>query len=113
MTARDELEAASRTSWGTDVDAAMRRHPAGSGAHSKPEMVLTTRELVELNRLLTVKADRPPALPPNWQVRAAQEPELSARHKLAVEVLLGVTALLVLLVVGRIVWQGISTVVGL
>jgi len=50
-----------------------------------------------------------------WTARleVTPKPELSARHKLAVWVLLDVTALLVLLVVGRIVWQGISAVVGL
>jgi len=73
----------------------------------------TARHQVELNRLLTVKAHQHPALPPDWQVWADAEPELSPRHKLAALILLNTAALLVLLVVGRIVWQGISTVVGL
>ena len=52
-------------------------------------------------------------LPPEWQAWAEAEPELSARHKLAVWVLLASAAWLVVLVIGRIVWQGISAVVGL
>jgi len=44
---------------------------------------------------------------------AQPEPELSPWHLRAALILLPTAALLVLLVVGRIVWQGISTVVGL
>ncbi len=44
---------------------------------------------------------------------AQPKPEPSALHKVAVWVLLETTAVLVLLVVGRIVWQGITAVVGL
>jgi len=44
---------------------------------------------------------------------AQPEPEMSPLHKVVVWVLLDVTAVLVLLVVGRIVWQGIAAVVGL
>jgi len=44
---------------------------------------------------------------------AQPEPEMSLLHKVAVWVLLDTAAVLVLLVVGRIVWQGISTVAGL
>jgi len=98
MSTRDELEAASRTSWGI-------AKPPGEDDR------WTARHQVELHRVLTAEAH--PALPPDWQVWAEAEPELSARHKLAVLVLLNTAALLVLLVVGRIVWQGISTVVGL
>jgi len=99
-----------RDAWNTDVDAAMRRHPAGSGAAEDDRW--TARHQVELHRVLTAEAH--PGLPPNWQARAEQpEPEPSALHKVAVWVLLDTAALLVLLVVGRIVWQGISTVVGL
>jgi len=94
--------------WGTDVDAAMRRHPAGSGAAEDDRW--TSRHQVELHRVLT--ADARPTLPPNWQAWAEQL-EPSALHKVAVWVLLDVAALLVLLVVGRIVWQGIAAVVGL
>ena len=100
MTARDELEADSRTSWGTAKPAA-------------EDDRWTARHQVELHRVLTAEAQQHPSLPPNWQAWAEQEPELSARHELAALILLGVTAVLVLLVVGRIVWQGISTVVGL
>ncbi len=95
--------------WGTDVDAAMRRHPAGSGAAEDDRW--TSRHQVELHRVLT--ADARPTLPPNWQAWADAEPEVSALHKVAVWVLLDTAAVLVLLVVGRIMWQGISTVGGL
>jgi len=44
---------------------------------------------------------------------AQPEPGLSALHRVAVWVLLDTAALLVLLVVGRIAWQGIAAVVGL
>lgn len=72
----------------------------------------TSRHQVELHRVLTTEAR--PVLPPNWQVWADEyQPEPSALHRVAVWVLLDTAALLVLLVVGRIVWQGISTVVGL
>jgi len=71
------------------------------------------RHQVELHRVLAA-AESQQHLPPNWQAWAEQpEPEPSALHKVAVWVLLDTAAALVLLVVGRIVWQGISTVVGL
>ncbi len=44
---------------------------------------------------------------------AQPEPELSPLHRVAVWVLLDGTVALVLLVVGRIAWQGIAAVVGL
>jgi len=109
VSTRDELEAASRTSWGTDVDAAMRRHPAGSDTPFEAGR-WTTHDVRELHRVLTAEAQQ--HLPPNWQAWAEQ-PEPSALHKVAVWVLLDTAAVLVLLVVGRIVWQGISAVVGL
>lgn len=52
-------------------------------------------------------------LPPEWQAWADAEPEMSARNKLAALALLASAAWLVVLVIGRIVWQGISAVVGL
>jgi len=99
MTAREELEAASRTSWGTAKPAAQDDR-------------WTARHQVELHRVLTAEAQQHPSLPPNWQAWADAEPE-SPQPPLAVLILLNTAALLVLLVVGRIVWQGISTVVGL
>ncbi len=48
-----------------------------------------------------------------WTAHLDAQPEPSALHKVAVWVLLDTAAVLVLLVVGRIVWQGISAVVGL
>jgi len=110
MSTHDDLEAALRTSWGTDVDAAMRRHPAGSGVAEDDRW--TARHQVELHRQLD--ADAHPGLPPNWQAWAEQpEPGPSALHKLVAGILINIACTLVLLVVGRIVWQGISAVVGL
>lgn len=89
MTARD--------AWNTDVDAAMRRHPSRFS-------------LDEVNPAWT---DRDQIAAWTAHLDAQPEPEMSALHKVAVWVLLDTAAALVLLVVGRIVWQGIAAVVGL
>ncbi len=93
-------------------DAAMRRHPS---AVRESECTFTTTDEDRFHELFTAESQRYPhqALPPEWQDWADADPEPSALHKVAVWVLLDVAAVLVLLVVGRIVWQGISTVVGL
>jgi len=99
VTAREDFDATTRQAW----DAAVGAAEAGRWS---------ARDQAELHRVLTAEAH--PALPPNWQAWAEQaEPELSPRHKLFALILLNTAALVVLLVVGRIVWQGISTVVGL
>jgi len=81
----------------TTRQAAMRRHPSGFS-------------LDEVNPVWT-DCDQLAA----WTAHldAQPEPEVSALHRVAVWVLLDTAAALVLLVVGRIMWQGISTVVGL
>lgn len=91
MTAREEWDATTR-------QAAMRRHPSSQFS------------LDEVNPAWT-DCDQLAA----WTAHldAQPEPEVSPLYKVAVWVLLDTAALLVLLVVGRIVWQGISTVVGL
>ncbi len=92
MSTRDELEAASRTSWGIDVDAAMRRHPVGSGATEDDRW--TSRDQAELNRVLTAEAH--PALPPNWQAWADENtPEDNPIPDAVAFLLLGFLALIV------------------
>jgi hypothetical protein len=98
MSTREDFDATTRQAWDTAKPAAQDDR-------------WTARHQVELHRVLTAEAR--PTLPPNWQAWVEQEPELSPRHTLAALILLNTAALLVLLVVGRIVWQGISTVVGL
>ncbi len=89
MNARDARNA--------DVDAAMRRHPSG----------------FSLDAVNPVWTDCDQLAAWTAHLDAQPEPEMSPLHRVAVWVLLDVAAVLVLLVVGRIVWQGISTVVGL
>jgi len=81
----------------TTRQAAMRRHPSGFS-------------LDEVNPAWT-DCDQLAA----WTAHldAQPEPEMSPLYRVAVWVLLDTAALLVLLVVGRIVWQGIAAVVGL
>ena len=98
MTAREDFDATTRQACEAAVAA------AEAGRWTAPDQDA-------LNRLLTAEAQQHPNLPPNWPAWAEQEPELSPRHLLAALILLNVAALLVLLVFGRIVWQGISTVV--
>jgi len=90
MTAPREWDATTR-------QAAMRRHPSRFS-------------LDEVNPVWT-DGDQIAA----WTAHldAQPEPEMSPLCRVAVWVLLDTAAVLVLLVVGRIVWQGISTVVGL
>ena len=89
MNARDARNA--------DVDAAMRRHPSRFSLDKVNPVWDDTDQLAA------------------WTAHADAQPELemSALHKVAVWVLLDTAAVLVLLVVGRIVWQGIAAVVGL
>jgi len=103
MSTREDFDATIRQLW----DAALGAAEAGWW---------TARDQAELQRVvtaLTAEAQQHPALPPNWQAWADNEPQVSALHKVAVWVLLDTAALLVLLVVGRIVWQGVAAVVGL
>jgi len=93
-----ELLAAAHDGWdATTRQAAMRRHP------SRFSLDQTNRTWDDTDQLAAWSA----------HLDAQPEPEMSPLHKVAVWVLLDTAALLVLLVVGRIVWQGISTVVGL
>lgn len=90
------LLAAAHEGWdATTRQAAMRRHPSRFS-------------LDEVNPAWT-DSDQLAA----WTAHLDAQPEPSALHKVAVWVLLDTAAVLVLLVVGRIMWQGISTVVGL
>jgi len=90
MTAREDWDNTTR-------QAAMRRHPSRFS-------------LDEVNPVWT-DFDQLAA----WTAHldAQPEPEMSPLHKVAVWVLLDTAAALVLLVVGRIVWQGVAAVVGL
>jgi len=93
-----ELLAAAHDGWdATTRQAAMRRHPSRFS-------------LDEVNPVWT-DCDQLAA----WTAHldAQPEPELSPLYRVAVWVLLDVTVALVLLVVGRIAWQGIAAVVGL
>jgi len=93
-----ELLAAAHEGWdATTRQAAMRRHPSQFS-------------LDEVNPVWT---NRDQLAAWTAHLDAQPEPEMSALHRVAVWVLLDTAAVLVLLVVGRIVWQGISTVVGL
>ncbi len=90
MTGREDLDATTR-------QAAMRRHPSQFS-------------LDEVNPAWT---NRDQLAAWTAHLDAQPEPEMSPLHKVAVWVLLDTAAVLVLLVVGRIVWQGIAAVVGL
>ncbi len=89
----------------------LAREARSGRTFTSEELAFTVHDAKEFRRLL--KADAQQHLPLNWQAWAdVPEPEMSPLHKVAVWVLLDTAAVLVSLVVGRIVWQGISAVVG-
>jgi hypothetical protein len=96
------------------LDAAHARHPSWV---DETELTFTERDEEKFRDLLAEESQMRDPVPPGWLAWEQGEedepaPELSRWHKTLAITLLTVTAWLIILLIGRLVWQGIAAIVG-
>jgi hypothetical protein len=120
MSAREEWNEGNRNpdaaAFRAALDAAQLRH--SSSWVREDELKFTAADEVKFQDLFTEQVQQQQPVPPGWLAWEQDEPEdepapeLSRWHGILAITLLTVTAWLIILLVGRLVWQGIAAIVG-